>query len=229
MSFFFFDFQPYIAVIGDLVASKQLKDRKAAQEKLSSILDDINIKYNEDIASKFMITLGDEFQGLLQNGNHTFEIVEKIGREMYPIKIRFGLGVGKITTSIDPELPLGADGPAYYNARKMIDELKAMEKKKGEPKLTMKIDIGENAEISELINAIFLQNTVLKEKWTDRQREIINVYLNLDGTQSEVAKYLGINQSTVQKALSNANFYTYQNVLEIVASVLSKIKEMKDA
>lgn len=228
MSFFFFDYKPYIAVIGDIVASKQLEDRKAVQKQLRTTLNDINGMYHEDIASKFMITLGDEFQGLLQLGNHAFEIVERIEREMYPTEIRFGLGVGKITTTIDPNVPLGADGPAYYNARKMIDELKSMKKKKMEPRITMKIDIEDNVDISELINAVFSLNAVLKAKWTDRQREIINAYLKCGGTQSDVAKQLGINQSNVQKALSNAEFYTYQNVLATVTNILSKIKEAQD-
>lgn len=219
-----FDFIPYVAVIGDIVESKKLKDRKAVQEKLSSVLNDINIKYGEDMASKFMITLGDEFQGLLRAGIHTMEIVEKIEREMYPERIRFGIGIGKITTGINPDIPLGADGPAYYNARKMIDEIKAIEKRKMEPKSNMKVAIEDNSDISELMNAVFSLNAVLKAKWTDRQRKIINTYLKCGGTQSDAAKELGINQSNVQKALSNADFYSYQKALDAVTKILSNVK-----
>ncbi|MCO7124498.1 SatD family protein [Sporolactobacillus shoreicorticis] len=228
MSFFFFDYKPYVAIIGDIVASKQLVDRQTVQKQLRTTLNAINEMYRNDIASKFMITLGDEFQGLLQIGNHAFEIVETIERAMRPTEIRFGLGVGKITTPINFDIPLGADGPAYYNARKMIDELKSMKKKKKEPRITMKIDIEDNADVSELINAVFSLTTVLKAKWTDRQREIIDVYLKCSGTQSDVANHLGIHQSNVQKALSNADFYTYQNVLTTVTNILSKIQETKD-
>jgi DNA-directed RNA polymerase specialized sigma subunit len=92
----------------------------------------------------------------------------------------------------------------------------------------MKIEVEENADISELINAVFSLNTVLKAKWTDRQREIINIYLKCDRTQSDVAKDLGINQSNVQKALSNSNFYTYQKVLDTITKTLSNIKEKQD-
>lgn len=228
MFFPIFDFAPYFAVIGDIIESKKIKERRAVKEKLSSVLCEINKMYNEYIASKFMITLGDEFQGLLKSGTYVMEIIEKIEQGMYPIRIRFGIGVGRIVTDINPELPLGADGPAYYNARKMIDEIKLSEKKKMESKANTKIMIDDNEDISQLINTIFALNTVLKSKWTDRQREIIVTYLNFKGTQYEVAKKLGINQSNVQKALSNSNFYTYQQALDTVTIILSNIRGKQD-
>lgn len=228
MFFFSFSFTPYIAVIGDIVESKRIKERKAVQQKLGVVLHEINERYTGDVASRFMITLGDEFQGLLQAGTHTMEIIERIERQMHPTRMRFGIGVGEITTDINPELPLGADGSAYYNARKMVNELKAAEKQKMASKLNMKIKIEEYVGISELINTIFSLNTVLKEKWTDRQLEVIDTYLMDAGTQIEVAQRLGIHQSNVQKALSNSNFYTYQRAVDTVTKILSNIKEKHD-
>jgi len=219
-----FEYMPYIAIIGDIVDSRKQKDRKRIQERLSSLLHDINAEYSDVIASKFMITLGDEFQGLMYNGAHAVEIVDKIERVMHPVGIRFGIGVGKITTEINSNIPLGADGPAYYNARNMIDDLKSIEKKKMEAKINMKIKIEDNSELSELINTIFSLNTVLKAKWTDRQREIIDTYLKCNGTQSDAARELGINQSNVQKALSNSDFYAYQKSINTVTKILSYIK-----
>lgn len=90
------------------------------------MLTQINQKYKEQIASKFLITLGDEFQGLLLNGSQALTIVEELKRKMYPIEIRFGIGVGEITTKIDREKALGADGPSYYYARNAIEQLKKM-------------------------------------------------------------------------------------------------------
>ena len=68
----FFNFlnEPYIAIIGDIKNSKKIVDRGAIQEHLKKILDNINLKYSDCIASKFTITLGDEFQGLLTTGNN---------------------------------------------------------------------------------------------------------------------------------------------------------------
>lgn len=228
MLFFSFQYTPYIAVIGDIVGSKSISERKAIQDKLAGILEDINKIYPSDIASKFMITLGDEFQGLFRSGSHALEILEGIERSMHPVKIRFGIGVGAITTDINPELPLGADGPAYYYAREMIQDLKRTEKKKMEPKQNMKIRIEAYPDVSEIINTIFTLNTVLKNKWTARQREIIDLYLKCGSTQNDVAGRIGIHQSNVQKALAGSDFYAYQRAVGAVAAILSGIGEKED-
>lgn len=228
MFMFSFQYTPYIAVIGDMVNSKNIAERKEIQDKLTNLLDHINKTFPSDIASKFMITLGDEFQGLLRSGGHVLEILDTIEREMHPVKMRFGIGVGGITTDINPEIPLGADGPAYHHAREMVQDLKRTEKKKMEPRLNMKIRIEGYPDASELINTIFLLNTVLKEKWTNRQREIIGEYLKCGGTQSDAASRIGIHQSNVQKALAGSDFYAYQRAVGAVAGLLSGIGEKKD-
>ena len=96
--FFFFNFKPYIAIIGDIKKSKELENRKNIQVRLNYVLSEINEKYNSVISAKFMITLGDEFQGLLCSGDRVLDIIEEIQRQMYPVEIRFGIGVGQITT-----------------------------------------------------------------------------------------------------------------------------------
>ncbi|MBP7176577.1 MAG: hypothetical protein KBA53_10265 [Thermoclostridium sp.] len=228
MFVFSYSYTPYIAVIGDIVSSKRIPERKEIQDKLTSLLNDINKAYPRNIASQFMITLGDEFQGLLHTGDNVLEMLETIEREMHPVKMRFGIGVGGITTDINPEVPLGADGPAYHHARRMIQELKSAEKKKMESKLNMKIEIETYPEITELVNTIFTLNTVLKEKWTDRQRQIIGEYLKSGGTQSDTAKKLDIHQSNVQRALAGADFYAYHRAIGTVTKILSGIGEKKD-
>lgn len=226
--FFSFDYCPYIAIIGDIKGSKHSENRQDIQLQLKKVLDAVNNEYEEELASRFMITIGDEFQGLLKAGHAVIFIIDKIEREMYPVKIRFGIGVGKMTTDINFDMPLGADGPAYYNARVMINELKASEKKKMESKVNVKVSIQDHADTSELINTIFSLLTAVKETWTPRRVEIINAYLDCGGTQERAARNLGINQSNVQKALASSNFYTYRKALESVSKVLSGIKEYKN-
>ena len=220
-----FSFKPYVAIIGDLIDSRRLQDRKTVQEKLSNVLNDTNKIYSSDLCSKFMITLGDEFQGLMQKGNHVIDILEKIERDIYPIRVRFGIGVGEITTEIDSSSPFGADGSAYYNARYMIDALKTVKKKKMKPMLNIGIKIENHDSMTALINSIFSQNAIIKSKWTTRQREIVYAYVKCGGTQDAAGKMLGINQSTVQKALQASGYYTSQYALRSVTDVLVQIME----
>lgn len=57
------------------------------------------------------------------------DIIEEIQRQMYPVEIRFGVGVGQKTIEINAEMAIGADGPGYYMAREAIEALKQSEQK----------------------------------------------------------------------------------------------------
>lgn len=224
---FFSKFDFYIAIIGDIIQSKTLKNRNDIQIKLQEVLNSVNKKYSEDIASNFMITLGDEFQGLLKYGNNAINIISEIEIKMYPVQIRYGIGLGEITTNINRDIPLGSDGPAYYNARKMIESLKSMEKKVKTSDSNIMI-ASENTSIDILLNSIFSLCATIKGKWSDRQREIVFAYHESADSQNKVAEKLGIKQSSVNKGLSNACYYSYKNALDTVSKVLSEIKADKD-
>lgn len=225
---FSFDAPPYIAIIGDIISSKEIRDRYEAQQKLTIILNQVNKIYANDIAAKFMITLGDEFQGLLDIGKNTINIIQLIERGMNPIRIRFGIGVGDIRTEINPDIPLGADGSAYHNARKMIDEIKKSEKKQMESRYDMKICIDDFSEIADLMNSIFSLCTALRSKWTSRQTEIIYDRMEHGDNQVDAAKRMGITQSSIQKGLAASNYYTYANSMELISTYLEQIKENKN-
>ena len=218
----------YIAIIGDIVSSKELDNRNECQRKLKKILNSINGKYEAGIASKFMITLGDEFQGLLKNGADTVKIISEIEVKMYPIRIRFGIGIGKITTDINSDIPLGADGPAYYNARKMMEVIKSTEKKNRSSDSNIMIASEDNASLDRLVNTILSLSTAIKSKWTDRQREIAFDCIEHGDNQVKAAERLGISQSSVQKGLSNANYYSYKNAMDIISETLAEIRVVKD-
>lgn len=223
--FFFFNNNLYIAIIGDIKGSKKIENRSKVQDTLRQVLDHINEKYDEDIASKFMITLGDEFQGLLCNGANTMQIISEIEANMYPIKLRFGAGVGDITTNINKNMPIGADGPGYYKAREAIEYVKDHEKRKQTNTADIRFEIvGENQALTSMINMILSLMTVIKKTWSDRQREIIWDMLQHQDRQSDVGKRLGIKQPTVQKSLSKGNFYAYQDAINTIESVLKEIR-----
>ena len=220
------EYKPYVAIIGDIIKSKSIKERKNVQEKLYQVLMKLNEKYQNDIAANFIITLGDEFQGLLHEGENVLPIIEYIQMEMHPVEIRFGIGVGEITTDIVREMAIGADGPGYYMARRAIEYLKRCESKSKTYTADIRIEIEEDEEmISSMLNTIFSLQTVIKRSWTQRQREIIREYEKNKGSQIECARSLGIAQSSVQRSLDNGNYYAYKNAAETINNILKKIGE----
>jgi hypothetical protein len=223
--FFSFENDPYIAVIGDIRQSKKIENRSEVQEKLKQALEDINEKYDNEISSKFIITLGDEFQGLLCSGSNTMDIITEIERKMHPIKIRFGVGIGAITTDVNKEMSIGADGPGYYKARGAIEFLKENEKKKQTNAADIRIEVeGDNQSITIMINTILSLLTVIKDSWSDRQREIIWDMLQHQDSQTDAAKRFKIKQPAIQKSLSKGKYYAYKDALDTIGRALAEIR-----
>ena len=218
--------QSFVAVIGDMKDSRHLENRKEVQVRLQGILDRLNEKYKDEIVSRFLITLGDEFQGLLSSGKYILDMVNEIRMAMHPVRLRFGIGFGQITTDIRTEMALGADGPGYYRAREAVELLKEREKKNRSvlSELCLKMDeTHRDKEI--LLNTVFDLMYVVESGWTDRQREVIwDMLLHGDGQQNTAGR-LGITQSTVQKTLAAGSYYTYERALKNASEILGDIQD----
>ncbi len=211
----------YFAIIGDIKNSKKLKNRFHVQEQLEEILKDINKEYDNYIAANFIITLGDEFQGLLNSTKPLIEIIEKIKLKMYPTKIRFGIGFGEITTKINKSMAISADGPAYYYARKMINEIKKSEKSRMSDHSDMKICSDEKEAIVKLINNTFCLWSFIQNKWTQKQTRLILENI-INNNQREVAEKLGVVQSTVQRGLKSSGYYSYLHTKRTLEEIFLK-------
>lgn len=220
---FHFENKPFTVVIGDIRDSRMLQSRKAVQDKLKNILGEINRKYDRLIASKFLITLGDEFQGVLSDTENVLKIIEEIRMSLYPVELRFGIGIGEITTDINTEMSLGADGPGYYKAREAIEIMKENEKKNKTVVSDIRLETQKNSDKQViLINTIFELVKAIERRWTERQREIIWNMLQYQDGQQKVADRLGITQVTVHKALVKGNYYVYEKAMRNVGNLLGE-------
>lgn len=110
----------YLTMICDIKNSRQLKDREAVQYKLIEALKEVNLKYRSHIASPFLITLGDEWQGLLNYPCDYLDIFNHFTNKLQGISFYCGIGVGDISIH-NFELTVNQlDGPSFYKARKAI-------------------------------------------------------------------------------------------------------------
>ena len=112
-----------IAVIADLVGSKQLARREAFQRRLAAVLAARSAEA-EALASPFTLTLGDEFQALYRGAASVLRDVVTIWAEIHPVQARVALGVGELATRLNTKQALGMDGPAFHAARAALQTLK---------------------------------------------------------------------------------------------------------
>lgn len=114
----------YQVMVFDLKNSKQLQNREYIQYKLIDALKEVNEEYSNIIVSNFIITLGDEWQGLLKYPCHYQKIIDFFEKKLNPLDIYCGIGIGSISIH-NFELTVNQlDGPAFYLAREAITNAK---------------------------------------------------------------------------------------------------------
>jgi hypothetical protein len=112
-----------VVLIGDIVLSRKIKDRVSFDSILMSTLNKLSHQ-NPAILSPYTLTIGDEIQAVFNRASFLFHDAVSILAATNPEKMRFSIGVGVLNKPINPELAIGMDGPAFYNARDGIGLLK---------------------------------------------------------------------------------------------------------
>ena len=219
--------QILLAIIGDIIDSKSIKERNQIQIKLNKLLDNINRDYKKHIVSKWTITLGDEFQVLLRPNLELFKMLDYISYKMYPVKIRFGIGLGEILTDINYEKSIGSDGPAYWRARQAIELIHESDNYGNS-----KISFNSGGEDDHIINNLIYYTDWMKENWTRSQREVLdcllkkNIY-NHEFKQKDLAKDLDISKSAMSRRISSSGIHLYLSSRNSIAQAIVNKGEIK--
>lgn len=182
----------FIALVGDVVGSKDVADRADLQERLRIGLDEVNGRFKEGIAAQFVLTIGDEFQGLLSGPDGLELILGRLWMHAYPDELRFGLGLGDLSTPLQPQA-LGIDGPCFHRARAAVERAVA----RG---TSVEVEAASQRGAFEIY--AWLQ-AHMRRGWTDRQRQIADLALaGLEGV--EIGRRLSITPSAVSQHLRAA-------------------------
>lgn len=195
-----------IAVLADIVGSRKLDDRSAAQQ----VLDDTIAQVESDLplASRPLTpTVGDEQQGVYEHLDDAMVSLLMIQLRLPDgIGFRFGIGVGEVSAveSVHGEL---ADGPGWYAARAAIDTVHAREGRAIPRARTWIVGAPGQDEVMETTiaasNAYLLVRDELVGAMSERERRL--TYGRLIGrSQHELAEEEGITQPSVSKSLRSA-------------------------
>ena len=200
----------YLALIADVIDSKMVQERLDLQKQVEKTLQKMNELFGDYLASRFTLTLGDEFQALLEVDAPVFQIIDTLRLELNPTQLRFGIGLGEIVTAIDPLQSVGADGPAYWNARAAIN---FVHQKNDYGNTQIYFSSGkENQDF--FVNALIASGEAIRSSWRDSQEEILlnllkrSVYSETF-SQQYLAQSLGLNPSALSKRLKSSSIRVY--------------------
>ena len=200
----------YLALIADVIDSKMVQERFDLQKQLEKTLQTMNELFGEFIASNFTLTLGDEFQGLLKADAPVFQIIDTLRSELTPTQLRFGIGLGEILTDIDPIQSIGADGPAYWNARAAIN---LVHQKNDYGNTQIYFSCGKEKQ-DFFVNALIASGEAIRSGWRGSQEEILLDLLKRcvyseNFSQQDLAQSLAINPSALSKRLKSSSIRVY--------------------
>ena len=200
----------YLALIADVIDSKMVQERFDLQKQLEKTLQTMNELFGEFLASSFTLTLGDEFQALLKVDAPVFQMIDTLRSELTPTQLRFGIGLGEILTDIDPLQSIGADGPAYWNARAAIN---LVHQKNDYGNTQIYFSSGKEKQ-DFFVNALIASGEAIRSGWRGSQEEILLDLLKRcvyseNFSQQDLAQSLEINPSALSKRLKSSSIRVY--------------------
>lgn len=202
-------------VLGDVKSSREIKNRELFQEKLIKVCNELNQEYKNDLYADFKILKGlDEIGGVLNEISNIYKIINKITNQIYPNTMRFILIRDYIDTALNSKDITKMDGPAFHKAS---ERMKLLKKSK-----TLFDIVTYNETIDGSLIIMINLMLLYKERWTKKQRQIIEEYektLN----QKKVALKYNITQQAVSKVINNTK-WKYIKDLEIkLNQIISKL------
>ena len=184
----------YLAVIGDVRASRRVADRAAVQELLDRGLARVNAEIGDDLAAAFTITLGDEFQGLLRRPGAAVATLLALEIALPDIPLRYGLGLGGLATPLRAQA-IGMDGPCFHAAREALEE-----GKKARRWVTVR---GFGEEEDGILDGVFALLGGVRSRWKRKQAETVALRRRAR-YQKDVARERGVVDSVVSDTLRAA-------------------------
>jgi hypothetical protein len=206
---------PSIAVIGDIVASKQLPqpERSQVQRQLEELLSRINKRHAKAIGARFLVTLGDEFQGVLKRADIIPDLIWDIEGSLPKGEVRIGIGYGALNPPFK-RVALGMDGPAFHAARAAIEKARKRKTRGG-----LFLGFGQAEDM--LLNS--LAALLRRQRATLTENQLVALGLLRQGhSQSQIAEKLGITRQAVNSRAKSVGWEAYLQGEEALRAILRR-------
>lgn len=220
-----------VAVIIDLVGSRQHADRLWVHQSMRAAMEQVNglVRFDHPLEA----TVGDESQGRFLSLGDALRATLLL-RLVLPegMDCRAGIGIGPVE-----DLELGAygpiqDGPAWWAARDAIVEVKGREITRN-PTLRTWYDVADRPgfaadeyEAPALVNAVLLVRDEVVTQMSSRSRRLM-LGMMLGRSQAEMAADEGVTQSAVSQSLRRSGAMAVLSSHELLVAHQSGEQEQR--
>lgn len=194
----------YPILMADMLNSRK-RDSALFISEFKQLVNVINRRWKKSILSPLTITLGDEFQGVLNTSENAikiiFDIEEEIIKNNYDIKLRYVLNDGVIDTEINHKIAHAMLGKGLTDARESLSILKST-------KHRFKIITNIKNQHLDIINDLFIIYENYVDNWKPNEYFIVKEFI-LNKSYQEVAELLDMNVSSAWRRQRTLNIEEY--------------------
>jgi hypothetical protein len=187
-------------ITGDIIKSRNIKDKEKLVNVLQYIFDDLTSQFEFD--NPFDIYRGDSFQALIGQPKDSLRIATliRLGLQMNGMRwdARIGIGIG--TVSYTNQNIKISNGLAFELSGRGLDEIKKTKKR-----IQIKV---ENEKINKQLETFNRLAEAIIRRWSKKTAEVVYSLLLFNETQKQIALKIGISQSAVQQRIAAADFET---------------------
>ncbi len=204
-------------LMADIIGSSA-KDQKKLMQDFKLLAQDVNENFKQSIISPLTITLGDEFQCILNDLQTAIIIIisieEYIIAKQLKFNLRYVLNYGLIETPINSIIAYEMLGKGLTDARSIL------ENSKGENNRFF-ITIDNKLQNQLLTNTFVLLENIIENWNVEKDFEILSNFITYQDYKI-VAKNIGKTRSQVWKREKSLNIKGYnaaKNILELIPQI----------
>ena len=199
-----------IAVNCHIVGYNEIADaqeKEALEKRLVDLLKSFNFNFSKYISKPLIFSDG-KIEGYFDNGEMVYELLLRVEFNIHPLRMRVGIGAAGSRSAF-------TSMPEDIAAKRAADMLFLVEDSEHRNKhavydMMLKSDW---EKFDKIINALLLMAAGIKRGWSNRQREIIRMYIRNGENQVRTAEQIGISQSSVQRSLRSAQYYAFKSAV----------------
>lgn len=203
--------------MADIVDSRKA-DQALLINEFKSVVHYINNKWKVSIISPLTITLGDEFQGIIEDMESCYKLVfdmeEYIVENSLSIKLRYVMNYGNIETPINRNIAYEMLGNGLTQAREMLNKLKSSSNR-------FMILSDKNGMSTNILNDLFLLYGSYIDSWKLKEYQMVSEFLK-DQDYKVIADNLGMNRSSTWRRYKSLHIEEYNTTKNLILT-LNKI------
>lgn len=208
-----------VALLCEARESRDLSERGAFGGRLRDILRWTTQRHGGDLLSRLQVRPGTDRFGAVVRPRSVGRITVRLWQELQSVPVRYALAAGPVDVLVEADAGAdgladfsAADGPAARRASDLLDDLRVADSLFG-------VRLGGGGGASHVLSTLGEMTYLHVLSWTERQAQVFFSYRE-SGIQTETARELEIDQSTVSRTLSRIDHRPMLRALDRVERTL---------